>query len=794
REKAAKIEALIYTTPVKGGVLWGAKCLTLGALVMTLVTLNIGIGIGVQIVNGYFDFELLKYLSLYYYSAFPLLLFVVLIVFVQNLSDNKYVGLLVSMIVVMLFIFSSQFGLNHFMLRFANVPALQFSYFNGFGHYADAFNWYMLYWFGFSIIIGVLTVGMWQSSIQRTLLNRIQAVPKVINKAKFIFLFGIVVWIGSGAFIYHRTNVVGNYQNKQAKLAWQINYEKKYASLAHLPQPIIKSVKTAVDLLTSDGTYLVQGTYQIKNETNMPINQIWVSLDRAVNYFEIAIPGSKKHEQDKVFNQQFIQLNRPLAPNEETTMHFELKIVRDGFVPFNTENSLSHNGTYIELEKYVPQFGYDENLLTDNKAARKEANLPVMPKYAKADNNYHLIDLETTISTALDQQVVTVGTLQKSWVANQRRYFKFKTMQPINFMFALSSARYAVKKEKHKGIDLSIYYKKGQEFNLTMMMKGIKDAIDYCAANFGPYPLKQFVLAEIPQYRGAATAYPGVVFSAEKLNFLSNYTNPNQIDQAYAITAHEVAHQWWANKLNPANVAGGAMLTESLAKYTEAVLIEKAFGKMYLSKYFQLDNRIYFANRNPNEKEQAMTKVTDQGYVYYQKGGINMYAVKEAIGEKEFNSVLKKLIDNYESPNSKASTDDFIRLLNEVVPISQKRFVGDSFNQVVDYQINIKVLSSKLLEDGNYKINLQVNIGLNKQGVEKLVLPDMDVDIALFDKPKPEWDKRTKPIYLKKYRIKNLSTPLTVITSKKPTTVVVDPYCYLLDADLEDNLQEVILK
>ncbi|SFH45801.1 ABC transporter permease/M1 family aminopeptidase [Pedobacter insulae] len=792
KEKAAKIEALIYSTPVRGGVLWAAKCLTLSVLVMVLVTLNIAIGISVQVVNGYFEFELLKYFSLYYYSAFPLLLFVVLIVFVQNLSDNKYLSLLMSMMVVLLFIFSSQIGINHFMLRFANVPTLQFSYFNGFGHYVRAFNWYMLYWSGFAIILAITTVGMWQGSVQRTFFNRLKAIPKTIGKTKFIFLLGVVVWLGSGVFIYHRTNVIGNYRNKEAKLAWQVNYEKKYASLAHLPQPIIKSVKTTVDLLTNDGTYLVSGTYRLRNETNDPIRQVWVSLDQSVNHFEVTIPNGENQRQDPLFNQQFINLKKPLLPNTETTMYFKLRIVRDGFVPFNTENSLSSDGTYIELEKYVPHFGFDESLLTNDIRTRRNANLPVKIKQVKVNGNYHLINLETVISTALDQEVVTVGTLQKSWVANKRRFFHYKTTHPINFMFALSSANYEIKMEKHKGINLSIYYRKGHEYNLNSMMKGVKEAIDYCASNFGSYPLKQFVLAEIPHYRGAATAYPGVVFSSEKINFLSNFNNPSQIDQAYAITTHEVAHQWWANKLDPANVAGRSMLTESLAKYTEAVLIEKAFGKMYLSNYFQLDNRLYFANRSPNEKELPMTKVIDQAYVYYQKGGINMYAVMEAVGEKEFNNVLKKLINTHENPNQKATTADFMRLLNEYLPSNQKKFVDDSFNQVVEYEMNIKVLSCKPTDDGNYLVKLQVNVGLNKLGTKKLLPPDMDVSIALFDKLKPEWDNLTKPVFIKKYRIQHLETKLSLIVHQKPKIAVIDPYCYLLDANLEDNSHEIL--
>lgn len=74
----------------------------------------------------------------------------------------------------------------------------------------------------------------------------------------------------------------------------------------------------------------------------------------------------------------------------------------------------------------------------------------------------------------------------------------------------------------------------------------MRDALNYGNANFSTYPLNHFTIAEIPHYKGAATAYPGVVFNAERINYLTDYRNPNLVNQSYAITAHEAAHQWWA--------------------------------------------------------------------------------------------------------------------------------------------------------------------------------------------------------------------------------------------------------
>jgi len=789
REKSVNIQSLIYSTPVRSSAMWMAKAMSLFVLVFILVSLNIGIGIALQLSHGYFNIELPVYFSLYYYSAFPLLLFVVLILFVQNLSSNKYVGMMLSMVVVFVLLYADRFGLEHYLFRFATVPDLLHSYFNGFGYYAGAFNWYMLYWTGFVTIIAVLTIGLWQNSIEITLANKWRRFVSALKRYRLILIPTFLVWMASRAYIYDQSNVVGNYQNKNEWLTWQLNYEKRYKALANMPQPVIKSVKTEVDLFPNEGKYAVKGIYQLKNETQQPVSKIWISMNPAVNLFSVDIAEAKKAVVDQTFKQQFITLNNPLLPGDSIKMNFGLTVIRNGFVPFDKENSIVKNGTYIELEKFVPQLGYSYRFESDDKRARKQHGLTEESVEQLFSRKYELIDFETTISTVPDQQVLTVGELQKSWQANNRRYFSYKTTKPINFMFALSSARYAVKKERYKGIALSIYYQQGQEYNLASIFKGIKDALDYGNANFATYPLKQLTLAEIPQYKGAATAYPGIIFSAENINFLGNFSQRETINHSYAIAAHETAHQWWANKLAPFDGPGYAMLTESLAKYTENVLMVNAFGKMYLQQYLDYDNRLYFLNRNNTEKELPLAKTQDQAYVNYQKGGINIYAVKELMGEQKFNAVLKQLIIDHAYPKPKASAGDLVNALMQVTLPAQRKFIDDCFNQVVTYDLGVKVQQCTLLKNGKYQLDLLLNAARLSDGPEQL--PDLEVEVGCFDQSAQDWTTATKPFYLQKYHLNQKTTRLTFIVDHKPKTVAIDPYRYILDADKSDHTVEV---
>lgn len=787
REREANMQALVYTTPVPSASMWAAKTLTLGVLVAILVSANVAIGVAVQLINGYAEIDFTTYLSLYYYSGLPLFLLAVLAVFIQAVSPNKYLGMLLNVVVAVVLLFSRRLGLEHFLLRYATVPDLQFSEMNGFGHYKKAFFWYMLYWSAFAVVLSCLTVAVWQRSLYQRWWQRITAISTSVSRlGALIGIAGLLAWMSAGAYIYYQTNVVGTYRTRKNQIDWQIRYEKKYQPLSKRPQPVITSVKTAVAIHPKEGRYTVKGRYVLKNESNQPLSIIWVGVDPEVTRSTITISEANTLRHDAEFDQYWFSLTKPLEPGAELTMTFTMDVVRSGFMPFNNEHSVVENGTYIELEKYVPQLGYNSRYEADDATSRKEGGLPEKNTVRSGGNQYHLIHYETTISTEPDQYVVTVGDLLKSWTANNRRFFSYKTSAPINFMFALSSARYVVHKEKYKNVELRICYQPGWARNVATMMQAMKDALDYGNNQFSTYPLKRLTLAEIPHYRGAATAYSGVLFSAERINFMGDFRDTSRLNYGHAIVAHEVSHQWWANKVAPVYGPGQGLLTESLAKYAEAMITEKAFGKMKLRQYLQADNQLYFSMRNLDGTELPL-RTSDQPAVYYQKGGLVMYAIKEELGEAKMNRALRRLISKHAYPGTKATVDDLVRELGqEASPIQRKR-ISDWLNKVIVYSMNVRVVSCRSLPTGQFRVMLRVTLAKTDQNQGKLP-PDDLIDVALFDQFPDDWNQTTKPIYLQKHSITKNETLITLTVSKRPKAVAIDPYGYVLDENPADNV------
>ncbi|MBO9661168.1 MAG: hypothetical protein J7527_20255, partial [Chitinophagaceae bacterium] len=390
---------------------------------------------------------------------------------------NKYLGILVAALIAALVIFSTRLGIEHYLLRFASVPELFYTAMNGIGRNKGSFNWYMLYWSGFAVVLSVISIGLWQNTRSSGFKQRLLQWKKQVDVRTIPFLFaGLIIWALSGGWIYHQSNDIGNYKSRKDYRQWQINYEKKYKSKASSVRPVITSVKTDIDLYPAEQRYNVKGVYQVKNESDSSIRSVWLGTDPSVTSAIISIPGATLTEHDRSFGQYEYSLMKPLQPGDTITIFFSLNIVRSGFTSFDAENNVADNGTYIELEKFLPYFGYNDRFESDDKMLRRKNDLPELSIGLPADTLYHLVNYETTISTSKDQEAISVGSLDKKWTENNRNYFHYRSSQPIPFMFALSSARYWVKTEVYDSVLLQLYYHPGHEANTLAMLQGMKDA------------------------------------------------------------------------------------------------------------------------------------------------------------------------------------------------------------------------------------------------------------------------------------------------------------------------------
>ena len=423
------------------------------------------------------------------------------------------------------------------------------------------------------------------------------------------------------------------------------------------------------------------------------------------------------------------------------------------------------------------------------------------------------IDFEATVSTSEDQIAIAPGYLQKEWLENGRKYFHYKMDSKILNFYAFNSARYEVKKDKWKAVNLEIYYHKGHEYNLDRMMAGMKASLDYNSKNFSPYQHKQARIIEFPRTGGSfAQSFPNTIPFSEGVGFIADVddTEEGGVDYPFAITVHEVAHQWWAHQVIGADVLGATMLSESLSEYVSLKVLEHQQGKGKMRKFLKKALDDYLTQRTFEKKrEKALMYNDGQGYIRYQKGSLVFYALSDYIGEDVLNGALQKYVEKVKFQYPPYTTSiDMVNHIKEVTPDSLQYTINDMFETITLYENRIKEVTTTGLDNGKYQLDIEFEVSKYRndekgkkfygdslsyktEDMRKPILsvPLADyIDIGVFAEEEDEEGKMKEiELYLKKHKITEINNKLTIIVDKEPIEVGVDPYNKLIDTNSNDN-------
>ena len=720
KERGAKLNLIYDATPMSSFINLAGKYIGLNLIYVVLIIGLIISGIIFQTLSGYYNYELQVYFYGFFIEILPFLaLFTFVALFVQAMVNHKFVGIMVMVVLFISTIALAVFGFDHDLYFFGGSSLGIYSDMNGYGHLLKPYLLIKSYWFLFGILLLMIGSLFIVRGTETNLLKRLKISKQRISKP--LIIFGSVItmlFVLLGSFIFYNTNVLNEYWTNSEAIEFRVSYEKTLKPFEYISQPKIVDVNLKVELYPSSRDYTAEGYYILKNTHEQAINEIHIQKLIEGNVALEAITfegGATENKTYATYDYTIYQLNNTLKPGDSIKMNFKQSFTTTGFEAGNSNANIVENGTFFKNEDF-PTIGYNRKYELGDNDERSEYNLSERKNRAHREDVTELVNaqsggdsdglnFEMIIGTEIDQTAIAPGSLIKQWTENNRSYYHYKMKQPIINFYAMVSARYELKKDTwvsksdsiSKQVALEIYYHKGHEYNIDRMMRSMKVSLDYYSTHFSPYQYEELRIMEFPRYAEFAQSFPGTIPFSESIGFVLDIDDETDVDMAFYVTAHEIAHQWFGMQVAAANVKGRYLILETLSQYAAMMVLKEHYPKEKVQQFLEMQIEKYEeGKRRESGEETTLALVDNQDYIYYAKGAINMFALQDAIGEDQVNLALKRFIDDWNiidgklktKTNNYATSKDLLGYFKDITPEHQQYIITELFETLAELKIN----------------------------------------------------------------------------------------------------------
>jgi ABC-2 type transport system permease protein len=490
-------------------------------------------------------------------------------------------------------------------------------------------------------------------------------------------------------------------------------------------------------------------------------------------------------------------------------MTFGTTLEQRGFSNSRPLTRIVENGTFLDNTEITPSLGMSREGLLRERAKRRKYGLPPELRAAALEDDgarahnalrkdAEWVTADLTVTTDADQIPVAPGMAVSDSTANGRRTVRFRTDAPIIPFFSVQSARYAVRRDRWKDVDLAVYYHPAHPYNVDRMLEAMKLSLGMFSERFSPYQFRQARILEFPGYATFAQSFANTIPYSETIGFIFNHpANPEKIDMVTYVTAHEIAHQWWAHQVIPSDQQGATMLIESLAQYSALLVMEQMYGRDQVRRFLKYELDRYLRSRGGEVVEEVpLARVEDQPYIHYQKGTLVMYWLKEVVGEAVVNRALQRLIREYAfKPAPYPNARDLLRLLREEAGPRHEALIADLFERITLYDMKARDAVVTKRADGRYEVSFTVEgrkLYADGKGRETEAALDEAFDLGVFAaEPGRKEFTSSSVLAFERRPLKSGAQTVTFVVDREPKFVGVDPYNKRIDRNSEDNLARV---
>ena len=809
RERDRKLNELLDSTPVPSWVMTVPKILAIFVVLLVVNLAALVTGLLYQLIEGAPQLGLAQYVGWFIVpAAIDGLLIAVLAVVFQVLSPNKYVGWGLIFVWFVGSIFLSNMGYANPLYTYAASPSVPLSDFNGAGSFWKGALTLQFYWACFALILAVIAHLLWPRGTDLGLKVRLARAVRERPLAPLAIVgVAAVAMVATGAYAYHNIKTLNRYETSDEAEKHSADLERKYLRYEGMPRPVVTRVVLDAELFPSERRLLVNGRYDLRNDTAAPIRDVHIRTgERDSNWLKLELGGARLVSNDARFGYRIYRFDAPLAPGATTTLAFTSRIWRRGFRAGSPATDVIENGTFARNDQFAPTIGMSRQGLLGDRAKRRRQGLPAELRTAKLEDrsatarNYigtDWVQSDITLTTDAGQTPIAPGNRVSDVTRGSRRSARFVSPAPILNFFSIQSADYQVATRVHNGVELSVYRQRGHDWNLPKMLGAMGTSLDYYRTNFGPYQFDYARIVEFPGYASFAQAFAGTMPYSETAGFNANTSDPEKIDFTSYVVAHEMAHQYWGHQVVGADMQGGTMSSETLAQYSALMVMKKMYGPDQIRRFLKYELDGYLSGRKGEAvTELPLYRVENQGYVHYRKGSLAMFLLQERLGEAAVNRALARFVAKFRFKGAPylRSTDLIAEFRQEAKTPEQQQLITDLFERITLYDLKLTDAATRRDATG-WTTTLTVAAdkyyatGKGAETKTKLAEP---IEVGLFvARPGLGTFAAKDVVVMRREPLRSGVQKITLHSKAKPTFAGVDPYNFYVDRNSDDNVKDV---
>ncbi|MEQ9569227.1 MAG: hypothetical protein RLN75_03465, partial [Longimicrobiales bacterium] len=383
---------------------------------------------------------------------------------------------------------------------------------------------------------------------------------------------------------------------------------------------------------------------------------------------------------DDAFGHRIYELDPPLPPGDLIRMGWQVRYAPRGFEARGVHTAVVPNGSFIVMGDWIPQVGYRRARELSDAGERRAHGLPARPPVAPLGDpsapydRYarDRLELTVTVGTAVGQTAVAPGRLHDTWSDDGRDYFRYETNAPVGNGYAIFSADYAIRRSRWNSVDIEVLHHPPHTANVDRMIRSMEASLAQLTERFGPFPYDVLKMVEYPAEGGSLHAASAMIWYREMFSHFDPARDPRSVDMPFAVTAHEVAHQF---QPVPAVMEGGILLSESFAWYAALGVIEAELGSGQVASFLDYMRRSYLTPRS--RADVPLVRATD-AFQGYRKGPFAMFALREYVGQDSVDAAWRTLRERHgsEAEPPYATSLDLLRELRAVAPDSLHPLIG----------------------------------------------------------------------------------------------------------------------